>query len=77
MKLNRDQCKCMTLSINKKANNQKYLLNTSLDVNGLQKVNEEKDIGVVIDSSLKFEIHVAEKIKRANRMIGLIKRNCN
>ena len=38
---------------------------------------KKKDIGVVIDSSLKFEIHVAEKIKKANRMIGLIKRNFN
>ena len=44
-------------------------------VNELQKVNEEKDIGVVIDSSLKFELHVAEKIKNWNKMIGLIKRN--
>ena len=41
-------------------------LNTPLGVNELQKLNEEKDIGVVIDSSLKFEIHVAEKIKKAN-----------
>ena len=61
----------MTLSINKKANDRKYFLNTPLGVNKLQKVNEEKDIGEVIDSSLKFEIHVAEKIKKANRMIGL------
>ena len=53
----------MTLSINKKANNRKYFLNTPLGVNELQKVNEENDIGLVIDSSLKFEIHVAEKKK--------------
>ena len=50
--------------INKKANNQKYFLNPPLDVNELQKVSEEKDIGVVIDSTLKFELHVAKKIKR-------------
>ena len=43
----------MTLSIKKKAN-QKYFLNTPFDVNELQKVKEEKDIVVVIDSSLKF-----------------------
>ena len=42
----------MTLSINKKVNNRKYLLITPLCVNELQKVSEEKDIGVVIDSSL-------------------------
>ena len=55
----------------------KIFLNTPLGVNELQKVNKEKDIEVVIDSSLKFEIHVAEKIKKANWMIGLIKRNFN
>ena len=74
LKLNRDKCKCMILSINKKVNNRKYFLNTSLDVNELQKVYEVKDIG---DSSLKFELHVAEKIKKANRMIGLIQRYFN
>ena len=52
LKLNPAKCKCMTLSINKKVNNQQYFLNTLLGVNELQKVNEEKDIGVVIDSSL-------------------------
>ena len=55
----------MTLSINKKVNNRKYCLTTPLSVNVLQKVNEEKDIGVVIDSSLKFELHVAKKIKKS------------
>ena len=50
-----------------KANNQKYFLNTPLGlnmVNELQKVSEEKDIVVVLDSSLKVELHAAEKIKR-------------
>ena len=46
-------------------------------VNELQKVSEEKDIEVYIDSSLKFELNVAKKIKKANRMIVLIKRNFN
>ena len=38
---------------------------------------KKKDIGVVIDSSLEFEIHDAEKIKKANIMIRLIKRHVN
>ena len=37
LKLIPDKCKCMTLFINKKANNQKYFLNTPLGVNELQK----------------------------------------
>ena len=58
--------------LTKKTNNRKYCLNTPLGVNELQKVNEEKDIGEVIDSSLKFEIHLANcpENKKANRMIG-------
>ena len=64
LKLNPDKCNCMTLSINKNANNQKYFLNTPLGINELLKVSEKKDIGIVIDYSLKFELHVAEKIKR-------------
>ena len=75
--MNPDKCKCITLSISKKAINQKYFLNTPLGVNELQKVNEEKEIVVVIDSSLKFELHVAEKINKANIIIGFIKRNFN
>ena len=49
----------MTLSINEKANNLKYCLNTPLGVIELQKLNEERDIGVVVDSFLIFEIHLA------------------
>ena len=64
--LNPDKCKCIALSINKKANNWNYCLNTPLDVNELQKLNEEKDIWVVTDSSLKFDIYVPEKIKKEN-----------
>ena len=63
LQLNPHKCKCIT-SINKKVNNQIYSLNTPLGVDELQKVNEKKDIGVVIDSSLKFKLHVAEKINR-------------
>ena len=46
-------------------------------MNELQKVIEEQDIGVIIYYSLKFEIHITEKIRKAYIMIGLIKRNFN
>ena len=44
-------------------------------VNDLQKENEETDGGVVIDSSHKCELHVAEKINKGNKVAGFIKRN--
>ena len=37
------------------------LLNTVLE-----HVDEEKDLGVYVDSNLKFETHLAEKLKKAN-----------
>ena len=38
------------------------------------KVNEEKDLGVVIDCNLKFHGQCAAMINKANRLLGLIKR---
>ena len=32
----------------------------------LDKVNQEKDIGVRIDDQLTFESHITEKVKKAN-----------
>ena len=40
----------------------------------LKQVKNEKDIGVIIDNQLKFEDHMNKKIKKANSMIGLIRR---
>ena len=40
----------------------------------LRNVKQEKDIGVTVDNQLKFEDHMYEKIKKANNMMGLIRR---
>ena len=40
----------------------------------LQTVDEEKDIGVTIDSQLKFDKHISEKIAKADSMAALIRR---
>ena len=37
-------------------------------------VTEEKDLGMAFDSSLKFEVHIAGKVKKANRTLGIIRR---
>ena len=42
-----------------------YLLNS----------NCEKDLGISVDSELKFENHIMDKVKKANRILGLIKRS--
>ena len=41
----------------------------------LDHVFEEKDLGVIIDSNLNFEDHIASKVKKANAIMGLIRRS--
>ena len=43
----------------------------------IEKVSEEKDLGIYIDSQLNFKLHIDFKIKKANQMLGLLKRSFN
>ena len=66
--------KCHVLTIGKLENIQhteRYKLNNF----ELEHVFEEKDLSVILDSDLKFEEHTNQKIKKANTMIGLIRRS--
>ena len=49
----------------------------SYELNGhvLEAINSEKDLGVMIDNSLKFHIHTASATKKANQILGVIKRS--
>ena len=40
----------------------------------LQVVNSEKDLGVMVQDDLKVSMQCAEVVKRANRILGMIKR---
>ncbi len=39
------------------------------------KTGTEKEIGVVIDDKLAFSDHLAEKINRTNKIVGIIRRS--
>ena len=41
----------------------------------MTRVNEMKDIGVIVDSGLKFDKHINSKIKTANKVLGIIRRS--
>ena len=60
--------KCKFMTIGKDNLNIKYMLKDQK----LQKVKEEKDIGVIIDDQLDFESHISEKINKATKMFGLL-----
>ena len=64
--------KCVSMPINSKTNhNEPYEMHTT----ELKQVKQEKDIGVIVDDQLKFESHILEKIKKANNIMGLIRRS--
>ena len=41
----------------------------------LEHVFKEKNLGIIINADLTFNVHVSEKIKNANNMLGLIRRS--
>ena len=43
--------------------------------NKLEHVFEEKDLGITIDSELKFREHISRKVRIANGIVGQIRRS--
>ena len=66
-----NETKCKSLHIGKKNHCQPYKMNGYT----LEQVTEEKDLGIIIDNELKFHKHTAMAIKKANRILGLIKKS--
>ena len=46
-----------------------------LDNQELESVASEKDLGVMVDDKLKFHVHAASASKKANQMLGVIKKS--
>ena len=63
--------KCKVLHVGR--NNPEF----AYQMNGveLQSIDEEKDLGVIVHKSLKPSRHIAEVVKKANRVLGIIKRS--
>ena len=62
--------KIVRLCISEKNNPEHYYV---LNDHVLEKSEQEKELGVIIDSSLKFHAHTAAAVKKVNQVIGLIK----
>ncbi len=39
----------------------------------LERVDMEKDLGIMVDEQLTFKTHINEKINKASRVMGLIR----
>ena len=72
MKFNASKCKVLTVTRKKTPVAQEYYLGNVY----LQRVREEKDLGVTISCNLSWDSHVTCIVHKANRMLGLLKRTC-
>ena len=41
----------------------------------IEQVDSEKDLGVTFESTLRFDMHILNCVNKANRMLGLIKKD--
>ena len=76
MKLNIDKCKVLSICKNKNTN---YEFNYGFNTQHqgfviLEREENIKDLGVIVDSELSFSAHIAEKIGKAYQMLGIINR---
>ena len=65
-----NETKCKVMHFGYGNQHKTYLLNGHT----LQTTDNEKDLGVIVDSKLKFHIHTAAACKKANQMLGLVKK---
>ena len=68
--------KCKVMHLGKPLEDQfKYTLHDGTIRHELGYTSEEKDIGVIIDSSLEFDKHVYFKVNKANSTMAVIRRS--
>ena len=58
----------------RKMNNNLSYLPVKFNGNNITKCSDQKHLGVVLDSKLDFNTHIDQKIKKYNKLMGLMKR---
>ena len=52
-----------------------YIMRSSSGPVTLDKVVSERDLGVILDASLKFRDDISARVNKANKMMGIIRRS--
>ena len=69
MLFNVEKCKVMHIGYNNKK------VNYEMDGKNLEVVDEEKDLGVIMQNDLKWNSQCTKAVKTANRVLGMIRRS--
>lgn len=67
LKFNNSKCKHVHLGPN---SIHRYTMSNTV----IEKSEEEKDLGIIIDSKLQFQQHINAQVKKANQKVGIINR---
>ena len=65
--------KCFTMHIDSKSTSSIIQATYKMNDNILESKLELKDLGVIVDNHLTFRNHIAEKVNKANQIMGLIR----
>ena len=72
IKFNETKCKVLTVSRKK----QPITFNYHISSTNLHRVQEEKDLGVIITWNLSWDSHIHKITAKANKLLGLLRRTC-
>ena len=72
LRFNPEKCVVMRIKLGKKKLEVRNYYN--IDETRLRIVEEEKDLGVIIDDKLSFEDHISQIVKKANSLVGITRR---
>ena len=67
--------KCGVLHIGKTNQEQPYYMRQNDNLQRINTLTEEKDLGVTFDKMLSFDLHIGKIVNKANQMLGIIKRS--
>ena len=64
-----NESKCKVIHLGTSNTRHQYTMNAT----PLKSTPDEKDLGVVLDEELKFHLHVSQAVKKASRMLSLVR----
>ena len=72
LRFNPEKCVVMRIKLGTKKLEVRNYYN--IDETRLRTVEEEKDLGIIIDDKLSFEDHISQIVKKANSLVGITRR---
>ena len=75
LRFNASKCKILKIGSTRHSSTHSYTMEENGQPVMLETTNEERDLGIWMDSGLKFDSHVSRAVSKANAVLGMIKRS--